>query len=204
MGRGPVTAPRHWDEVYSSKAPDELSWFQREPSTSLRLLTAYGRPTEPVVDVGAGESPLGERLLDRGFHDVTLLDVSEAALAAVRRHLGERVSYVAADVRVWRPTRTYGAWHDRAVFHFLTEEDDQERYVEAATAAVESGGVAVLGVFAEDGPTSCSGLPTTRWSAEHLGHRFGDHFGLVHQEREEHLTPWGAVQPFTWVVLRRA
>ena len=193
-----LTRAGHWDGVYGTKEHDRVSWFQREPSVSLRLLTAFARPSSPLVDVGAGAGVLPDRLLDRGFDDVTVLDVSSEALAAVRGRLGERVSYVVDDVLAWRPERTYGAWHDRAVFHFLTA------YVAQVRDALEPGGVAVLGVFAEDGPESCSGLPTTRWSAEHLGRRFADHLGLVHHEREEHLTPAGVVQPFTWVVLRRA
>ena len=199
-----MSRAEHWDAVYGTQAPDDLSWFQREPVVSLRLLSAYSRPSAAVLDVGAGASALGERLLEAGFTDLTLLDVSQTALAAVRGRLGDRATYVTSDLLAWRPTRTYGAWHDRAVLHFLTDLDDQARYVGLAAEAVEPGGVVVLGTFAEDGPESCSGLPTTRWSAEQLAERFEPVFVRVHEEREEHVTPGGAVQPFTWVVLRRA
>ena len=193
--------PGHWDGVYLAKAPEEVSWFQREPEVSLRLLA--GLPVGSLVDVGAGASLLGDRLVDRGW-DVTLLDVSGEALAVVRRRLGERASYLVADVLSWQPDRRYDVWHDRAVFHFLTEEADRARYSATAARAVAPGGALVLGVFASDGPESCSGLPTTRWSADALATALGDDWRLEHDEREEHTTPWGVVQPFTWVVLRRA
>lgn len=196
------TRAEHWDGVFASRAVEDVSWFQREPAVSLRLLGehAAGRA---VLDVGAGRSELADRLLGLGFADVTVLDVSERALTAVRERLGDRVRYVVTDLLAWTPVRRYGAWHDRAVFHFLTDLDEQARYVGLAGETVEPGGVVVLGAFAEDGPQSCSGLPTARWSAEALAERFGPLFSLVHAEREEHVTPAGVVQPFTWVVLRR-
>lgn len=193
----------HWDAVYSSKAADEVSWFQREPEVSLRLLQAAldGRPGR-VVDVGAGASVLGDRLVATGWQ-VTLLDVSAEALAGARARLGDGATYVVADVLDWDPTEPVDAWHDRAVFHFLTDAADRSRYTALATRAVRTGGVVVLGAFAEDGPEQCSGLPTTRWSAAGLAAAFGAGWSLERSEREEHTTPWGAVQPFTWVVLRR-
>lgn len=191
----------HWDGVYRDKAPDEVSWFQREPEVSLRLLA--GPPVGSLVDVGAGASILADRLVDRGW-EVTLLDVSAEALSVVRRRLGDSASYLVADVLSWQPDRRYDVWHDRAVFHFLTEGADRARYAANAWAAVAPGGALVLGAFAPDGPETCSGLPTTRWSADGLATALGDGWALEHDEREEHTTPWGVVQPFTWVVLRRA
>ena len=136
---------------------------------------------------------------------MTLLDVSGAALTKVRDRLGGRadgVTFVAADVRSWQPDRTYDAWHDRAVFHFLVEPADSDRYVAMATQTVTPGGVAVLATFAADGPTECSGLPTTRYDADELVRAFGPAFALEHAEHEEHTTPFGTIQPFSWVVLR--
>ena len=198
MGGG-LTA-RHWDDVYAAKPPEDVSWFQREPEVSLRLLSDL--PVGSLVDVGAGASVLADRLVARGW-DVTLVDVSATALALTRGRVGEAASYVVSDVLTWRPARRYDAWHDRAVFHFLTDPADQRRYAETAAAAVVPGGALLLAAFAPDGPEQCSGLPTTRWSAEDLVRAFGDGWALEHTEREEHTTPWGAVQPFTWVVLRR-
>jgi SAM-dependent methyltransferase len=137
---------------------------------------------------------------------VTLLDVSPEALRTARARLagyGDRVDFVVADVVSWTPTDTVDAWHDRAVFHFLTDLDDQRRYARTAAQAVRSGGLLVMGTFAADGPTQCSGLPTARHDADSLSLLFSDAFELEHAEREEHVTPSGTVQPFTWVVLRR-
>jgi SAM-dependent methyltransferase len=199
-------ADEHWDAVYTAKGVEDLSWFQQEPVRSRRLLGEWAPPGGGIVDVGAGTSMLVDFLIDAGYPDVTVLDVSAAALDVVRARLGPRacqVSFVVADIRSWKPGRTFGAWHDRAVFHFLVDSDDRRRYVNLAASAVAPGGVAVLATFADDGPTACSGLPTARYDADRLARLFSPSFALVDQDREEHVTPWGTVQPFTWVVLRR-
>ena len=199
-------AAEHWDAIYSTKASNEVSWFQATPTTSLRLLERWASPAGSVLDVGSGASTLVESLLDAGWADVTVLDISRKALNEVRNRLGRRateVFFVTADVRFWQPHRTFDAWHDRAVFHFLVEPADRDRYVAATTQAVAPGGVVVLGTFAADGPTQCSGLPTARYDTDGLAGAFGPAFVLEHAEREEHTTPAGAEQPFSWVVLRR-
>ena len=158
-----------------------------------------------MIDIGAGASILVDVLLDAGWQDVTVLDVSAAALTTVRNRLGEgaeAVTFIAADVRSWQPNRTFDAWHDRAAFHFLVEQADRDRYVAMATHSVTPGGVVVLAVFAEDGPTECSGLPTSRYDTDELVCAFGPAFALEHAEREEHATPFGTIQPFSCVVLR--
>jgi SAM-dependent methyltransferase len=193
----------HWEDVYSSKGVDEVSWFQREPEVSLRLVA--GAPGS-VVDVGAGASVLVDRLLAAGRTDVTLLDLSSAALAVTRERLGpaaDGVTFVAADVVGWDPGRTFDCWHDRAVFHFLTDPARQAAYVATAGRLVAPGGAVVLGTFAADGPTQCSGLPTARHEPADLASQFAHDFDLEHAEHETHRTPWGAEQHFTWVVLRR-
>jgi ubiquinone/menaquinone biosynthesis C-methylase UbiE len=200
------SATDHWDAVYGTRATDEVSWYQRLPTTSQRLLTSVSSPGGAVIDVGAGASTLADTLLGSGWTDVTVLDVSRTALAVVRDRLGERqrsVSFVVANVLSWQPERTFDAWHDRAVFHFLVRPDQREKYVATASRAVRPGGVLVLGTFAADGPTQCSGLPTARYDADALAAAFAPGFTLEHSEREEHVTPGGAVQPFTWAVLRR-
>lgn len=197
-------AGAHWDDVYSSKPLESVGWFETRPETSLRLLTMASPARGSVVDVGSGASFLVDALLDAGWSDVTVLDVSSEALDVVRARLaGRDVSYAVTDLLAWQPDRAYDAWHDRAVFHFLTGLDEQRAYVDAAAAAVVPGGAAVLGVFAEDGPTQCSGLPTARHSAAALEELFSASFVLEHSERVDHVTPAGVVQPFTWVVLRR-
>lgn len=213
-----TSAAEHWDTVYGTKATDEVSWFQRQPTTSQRLLTSVSSPLGAVIDVGAGASTLVDTLLDEGWSDVTALDVSAKALALVRDRISDRVSdqphdlprdrpgsasFVVANVLSWQPERTYDAWHDRAVFHFLVRPEQRDQYVATVSRAVRSGGVVVLGTFAADGPTQCSGLPTARYDADGLAAVFEPGFSLERSEREEHVTPGGAVQPFTWVVLRR-
>jgi SAM-dependent methyltransferase len=197
---------RHWDTIYETKSIDQVSWFEAQPATSLRLLLAVVSRSAAVLDIGAGASRLVDGLIIAGFADVTVLDVSAKALSIVRERLADRaeaVSFVVADVLSWVPSRGWDAWHDRAVFHFLVADVDRARYVDTATRAVAVGGVVVLGCFASDGPTQCSGLPTVRYNAADLASLFAPAFILTHAEREEHRTPGGSVQPFTWTVLRR-
>ncbi|WP_284535525.1 class I SAM-dependent methyltransferase [Nocardioides sp. T2.26MG-1] len=202
-------AARHWDDVYSSKAADETSWYQQRPATSLRLLSdavasTGGRPGS-VVDVGAGTSSLVDELLAAGWAPVTVLDVSAAALATTRARLpeGAEVRYVVSDIVAWQPDGAFDAWHDRAVFHFLTEDAQQARYVAAATDAVRPGGVLVIGTFGPGGPEQCSGLPVARHDVASLRARFAPDFEVLAGEVEVHRTPWGSEQQFTWATLRR-
>jgi SAM-dependent methyltransferase len=196
----------HWDAVYGGTPVSGLSWHQDRAALSLRLLELAEPAHGAVVDVGAGASHLVDGLLDTGWPDVTLLDVSHEALELVRARLGERaavVSFVVADLLSWEPDRAYQVWHDRAVLHFLTAVEDRQRYAEVASRAVAPGGALVVGVFAADGPEQCSGLPTARYDAPALALALAPGFVLEHHEREEHVPPWGAAQPFTWAVLRR-
>lgn len=203
----------HWDGVYRSRAPEQRSWTQPAPTMSTALIDRIPvGPDEAVVDVGGGASSLVDVLLDRGHRRITVLDVSAQALAQARarveRTAGEAsarsVEWVAADVRDWRPREPIGLWHDRAVFHFLTEPAARLAYREAAAEAVRPGGHVVLGTFAPDGPEQCSGLPVARYAADTLAAEFRPHFRLVDTDEERHHTPWGGTQPFTWVVLRAA
>ena len=159
-----------------------------------------------MVDVGAGDATLVDRLVESGYRDVTLVDLSRVALERVERRLGPDagVHFVAGDVLGWRPARPYGLWHDRAVFHFLVDPRDQRRYVEAAALALGPSGVLVLGCFDVQGPPQCSGLDVARWGAAAVAGIFASAFTLEGCEREVHHTPAGVAQPFTWVVLRRA
>ena len=192
---------QHWDDVYTSKEHGDLSWYQAIPATSVRLVTA-ATDAGNVIDVGAGASTLPDELVGRGYA-ITVLDVAPSAIDTVKRRLGDRATYLVTDLLSWVPTATYDVWHDRAVFHFLTDPAAQAAYVALAATAVGPSGVIVLGTFAPDGPTVCSGLPTSRHDADSLALLFAADFALVSSEREEHLTPWGAAQPFTWVTLRR-
>ena len=197
-------AATHWDGVYATSSADQVSWYEPRPLTSLRLLERASPDRGPVIDVGAGASFLADALVLAGWTDVTVLDVSAEALDVVRHRLADRpVSYVVTDLLAWSADRDYAVWHDRAVFHFLTDPRDRARYIDVAASAVGPGGAVVLGVFATDGPTQCSGLPTARHGPEELEVLFAPVFDLEHSEREEHLTPAGIVQPFTWALLRR-
>jgi ubiquinone/menaquinone biosynthesis C-methylase UbiE len=202
----PSRAPSSWDAVYDRDDLAGVSWHQREPRVSLELIDALGiGPGEAVVDAGGGTSPLAGRLLDRGFADVTVLDVAERALTAAREELGERaarVDWVQADVLAWRPDRRFDLWHDRAVFHFFADPDDRARYVDSLRRALVPGGAAVIGTFALDGPPTCSGMPVVRYDAAGLTSALGADIELVTERREEHVTPGGRVQPFAWAALR--
>ena len=198
----------HWEHVYTTRPSTEVGWYEPEPATSLRLIEAFApRPSTALIDVGGGASSLVDCLLARGFADLTVLDVSSHALDNVRERLGERarcISFVHQDVLTWEPDRRYDIWHDRAAFHFLTDTASREGYADIAGRAVRVGGALVLGTFAADAPEQCSGLPVRRYSPEELQAAFAPFFTLVEHERSEHITPGGAAQPFTWVVLRRA
>lgn len=200
-----VDAGSHWEHVYRTRPESDLSWYQERPEASLRLLAPYATPTGAVLDAGAGASRLADGLLEQGWGQVTCLDVSAQALVGARARLVDdpRAAFVVGDLLTWTPDRPYDAWHDRAVFHFLTDGADQQRYVAVAQRALAPGGALVVGTFAEDGPQSCSSLPTARYDPEQLAAVFGSGFSTVAHEREEHRTPQGARQQFSWLVLRR-
>ncbi len=192
----------HWNEVYDTREPDQVSWFQSEPVTSLALLDELGvTPDFSVLDVGAGASLLGERLRSRGHHDITLLDVSASALAQAMAGLGPEAVAVEADVTTWEPPRRYDLWHDRAVLHFL-DAAHAPRYAATLRRALSPRGVVIIGVFSPEGPTTCSGLEVTRYSAEQLGDLLGEEFVVVAERREVHHTPWGSPQSFQWIAAR--
>jgi len=196
---------QHWDAVYTARPTADLSWYQAQAAVSMKLISRVLPDGGSVVDVGAGASVLADALINSGCTDITILDLSTEALEVVRRRLpsGVGVTLAAIDVLDWRPARTVDVWHDRAVFHFLVNPSDRMAYVQTAQSAVGAGGALVIGTFAADGPESCSGLPTARYGALELAAEFAEYFELQDAEREQHLTPWGAEQPFTWVVLRR-
>ena len=196
---------RHWSGVYGTRAVDEVSWYQAVPTVSLELIAEAGVTDESaIIDVGGGASSLAGNLLGRGYRDLTVLDVSTAALTAARDHLRERaaeIRWIEADLLRWRPERAYDLWHDRAVFHFLTGRAEREGYLATLRAALAP--AVVIATFAADGPDHCSGLPTSRYDADHLAAEFPG-YELLASRREEHHTPAGAMQPFTWALLRRA
>ena len=190
----------HWDNVYETRGEGEVSWFQENPAPSLELIALAGAtPSSAIIDIGGGASRLVDSLLAQGYRDVTVLDLSSAALATARERLGrdaERVTWVVADVTAWQPSERYDVWHDRAAFHFLNAPEEQAAYVSCLRQALKPGGHAIIGTFALDGPEKCSGLPVTRHSAETIGQLLGPDFKLVDNRRHQHATPWQSVQNF--------
>jgi SAM-dependent methyltransferase len=202
-----VSRQHHWDKVYTTKAESEVSWFQDTPAPSLELIELVGAMQDSaIIDIGGGASRLVDHLVSRGYEDVTVLDLSAAALASARSRLGDkadRVRWMAADVTTWQPSRSYDVWHDRAAFHFLTEPNDQAAYVARLRRALGVGGHAIIGTFAPDGPELCSGLMVSRYDANALAATLGEGFELIDTRRHDHTTPWGAVQKFQFSAFRR-
>jgi len=197
----------HWEAVYASRRTQEVSWYQIRPETSLRLLAQLAiQPEDPVIDVGGGASTLVDHLLDLGFSQVTVLDIAASALAAAQERLGSRasrVTWLTGDITRLAPTGPYRLWHDRAVFHFLTEAADRQAYRAALSAAVPAGGFAILATFADDGPERCSNLPVCRYSPEQLAAEVGPDFTMVTALRETHSTPARKEQKFVYACFRR-
>jgi len=197
----------HWEKVYTTKGEKEVGWFQENPAPSLDLIVKAGTTTaSALIDVGGGASRLVDALIAKGFRAVTVLDLSEAAVGAAKVRLGRRadqVQWIVADVTVWEPhAAAYDVWHDRAAFHFLTEDRDRMAYVARLAKAVKPGGHAIIGTFALDGPEQCSGLPVARYDAQSLGRELGDAFELVETLSHEHRTPSGSEQRFQFSVFR--
>ena len=198
----------HWENVYGTKGETEVSWFQESPTISLDLIRATRvGPDAAIIDVGGGASRLVDALLDHGFEAVTVLDVTEKALATSKARLGTRASKVrwfVADVTKWEPSQTFDVWHDRAAFHFLTEPKDRAAYAERVLRAVRPGGYVIIGTFAIDGPERCSGLPIVRHDATSLAETLGRGFELVESRRHDHQTPMGGTQRFQFGTFRRS
>lgn len=197
----------HWEGIHGNKEPDQASWWQPEPTRSLQLIAASGvTHGDPIIDVGAGTSTLVDHVLAAGYYDITVLDVSGAALGTVRKRLGERaghVKFVEADLTTWSAQEAYALWHDRAVFHFLTDPNDRNAYRATLAGALRPGGQAIIATFGPDGPERCSGLDVERYSAASLSAELGDTFELLESVDDIHRTPWGAEQAFVFCRFRR-
>lgn len=197
----------HWENLYLTKRPDEVSWFQREPAVSLEMIRRSAPDvTARIIDVGGGTSSLVDRLLMAGYVNVTVLDVSGAALSQARMRLGDIASHVAwieADITsAALPEAAFDVWHDRAVFHFLTNASDRAAYIDRVRHAVRPGGYVIVATFAEDGPTNCSGLPVVRYSLASLHEEFDGGFQLLDSVGERHVTPTGQTQSFLYCLCR--
>lgn len=204
-----MTDPGHWDAVYDAREEDRLTWFEAEPVLSRELIDTHAAPGGSVIDVGGGASRLVDVLLGQG-RAVTVLDLSAGALAASRERLGPdaaRAEWRAGDVTDFAPDRTWDVWHDRAVFHFLTEPEARAGYVRAMEASLAPGGIAIVMTFAPDGPETCSSLPVERYSPESLRAEIDrlapGAFAPVTQGRHVHRTPLGREQAFQFSVLQK-
>lgn len=195
---------QHWEKVYGTRAPDQVSWFRPHLETSLTLIerATRGDRDASIIDVGGGASTLVDDLLERQYRNITVADISQTALEVARKRLGkaaESVRWLQADVtQTVFPAHSYDVWHDRAVFHFLTKPEDRIAYVRNAALAVEPGGHVIVGAFGPEGPTKCSGLDVMRYDAESLHGEFGPHFRLVESLQELHDTPFGTTQQFLY------
>jgi SAM-dependent methyltransferase len=197
----------HWENVYTRKSPEEVSWFRPHLERSIAFLEAAGLPRDAaVIDVGGGASTLVDDLLERGYSNVTVLDLSQHALDAARTRLGDRASrvrWICADAtEVSLEPASYDFWHDRAVFHFLRDPAARERYVASVRRSVKPGGHVVVATFGPHGPEKCSGLEVMRYSPEELHAEFGSDFARLASATERHLTPWGTEQEFIYCYCR--
>jgi SAM-dependent methyltransferase len=197
----------HWEGIYSTKSADEASWFQERSGLSLDLIGRTGIDRKSaIIDVGGGTSRLVANLLAEGYSDLTVLDISAFALKLAKERLGafaESVNWLEADITtVALPRQRFDLWHDRAVFHFLTDAIDRERYVHAVRNALRPGGHIIVATFGPDGPLRCSGLPVVRHSPDRLHDEFGAAFTLVEHASEDHETPFGTLQQFIYCYCR--
>jgi SAM-dependent methyltransferase len=197
----------HWEKVYQTKGERDVSWFQETPRLSLEFIQSVGVESDaPIIDIGGGASRLVDTLLDAGFENITVLDISEKALAKSKSRLGKRgtrVRWVVSDVTSWEPIEAYVVWHDRAAFHFLIDPNDRAAYVERLLCAVRPGGHVIIGTFALDGPERCSGLPVVRYDAASLSAILGHSCDLLENRDDGHQTPVGDIQRFQFSCFRR-
>ena len=199
----------HWEHIYQVKAPTEVSWYQDHSLQSLQFIRHTGMPkTGSIIDVGGGSATLVDDLLTNGYQQISILDISARALEVARQRLGARandVTWLEADIlQIRLPHHKYDLWHDRAVFHFLTQPEDRRHYVDLVSDAVKPGGHVIVATFASDGPERCSGLQVLRYEPDSLHQEFGDSFVLLDSTTEVHHTPFGTEQRFIYCYCRKA
>ena len=198
---------QHWEKVYQAKKPTEVSWRQDHPAVSLDLIALTDVDfSQKIIDVGGGASVLVDKLLGKGFKEVTVLDISSKAIQYAKERLGKlagNIAWIEADITKFDPSQQYDLWHDRAVFHFLTAPEDRERYVEVMTKAVKVGGHVIIATFAMEGPPKCSGLDVKRYNPDKLKAELGSSFNLVKWVSEVHMTPWNSEQKFIYFYFKK-
>jgi len=196
---------QHWETVYQTKQANEVSWTQEVPQTSLDFILSFNLPKSArIIDIGSGDSKLVDFLLYEGYENLTVLDISATALEKAKKRLGERaekVNWIVADITDFRPDKKYDIWHDRAAFHFLTENEQIEKYLNIVHAAVTR--FLLIGTFSEDGPKKCSGLEIKQYSGTSLENVFKRDFTKIACKTEDHITPFNTIQNFTFCSLKR-
>lgn len=197
----------HWENIYTTKELTDVSWYQPVPEISLDFLAQSALPkTAKIIDVGGGDSYFVDHLIKLGYTDITVLDISEHALERAKARLGENASlvkWIVSDATSFVPEESYDFWHDRAVFHFLTEEKDIAAYQDILVKGIKIGGILVLGTFSEDGPTKCSGIPIKQYSEQSMVERFTIGFEKIRCLRTDHPTPFGTTQNFVFCSFRK-
>lgn len=198
---------QHWENVFSTKAAEEVSWFQRYPKTSMEFVALFDLPLNaPIIDIGGGDSHFVDALLDKGYQNIYVLDISAHAIARAKERLGERASkvhWIVSDVTEFEAPVTFDFWHDRAAFHFLTTEEKIYQYVSIAESAIKKEGFLVLGTFSENGPRKCSGLEIRQYSEASMSARFEVAFDRIKCITENHTTPFQTVQNFLFCSFKR-
>ena len=197
----------HWENVFTTKQETEVSWFQPYPKTSIKFVKLFNIPLDAnIIDIGGGDSHFVDALLEEGYQNIWVLDISENALSRAKKRLGEKankVNWVVSDIIDFIPTVTYDFWHDRAAFHFLTTEENINKYVGIAEKGIKTNGILVLGTFSETGPTKCSGLEIKQYSETSMSSRFELSFDRVKCITEEHQTPFNTIQNFLFCSFKK-
>ena len=202
-----VSEQQHWDKVYSTKTEDEVSWFQPYPKTSMEFVELFNLPLNAnIIDIGGGDSHFVDALLDKGYQNIWVLDISTKAIERGKQRLGERasqVNWIVSDVTEFEPPVQFDFWHDRAAFHFLTTEDKIYKYVSIAENAINKDGYLILGTFSENGPKKCSGLDIKQYSEASMSGRFEIAFNRIKCIQEDHTTPFNTVQNFLFCSFKK-
>lgn len=198
---------QHWENIYNSKSEDEVSWFQPYPKTSLEFVELFNLPLNAnIIDIGGGDGHFADELLNKGYKNIYVLDISAKAIERAKQRLGVRaakVHWIVSDITDFEPTVQFDFWHDRAAFHFLTTEDKIYKYISIAEDAIKKDGYLTLGTFSEDGPTKCSGLEIKQYSAVSMSARFEVDFDRIKCIQEDHTTPFNTVQNFLFCSFRK-
>ncbi len=198
---------KHWENIYQTKQINEVSWFQPSPETSLDFIRQFNVPTTAkIIDIGGGDSFLVDHLLDLGYQDITVLDISEAALDRAKQRLGDRatrVKWIVADAATFKPTEKYDFWHDRATFHFLTQEQEISNYLDTAQKSIKQTGILVIGTFSEKGPKKCSGIEIKQYSETTMTERLKLFFEKIKCITIDHKTPFDTIQNFVFCCFRK-